>query len=78
MSSLAWLQAGIDYYLPVSERSSVFIKNRSNNNNDFIGTRSYQLKNNDFLINQNEQFISDEFPLEMGRLSFRLGILIDL
>jgi len=74
---MGWLQVGIDYYLPVSERSSVFIKNRSDNN-DFTSTRSYQLKSNDFTINQNEQSLSDEFPLDMGRLSFRLGVFIHL
>ncbi len=78
LSSFVWLQTGIDYYIPASERSSVFIKDKSDHNNIFTDTRSYQLKSNDFTINQNEQSLSDEFPLDMGRWSFRLGVFIRL
>lgn len=76
-SPVVGLQAGIDYYFPFLERSRVFVRDNSSDNNSFIRPISYPIENDNFLIEKNGQVINNDFPIGLEDWSFRLGIVID-
>ena len=78
VSTFGWLQLGVDFYSPISERSRVFVSERSNEDNSMTPTRSYKLQHRAFLIEKNEQPIEEDFSLRMGAWSFRVGVFVHL